>query len=105
MPARSLKALKKGDLKKLLKTHQNWNMNAKGTQLTRTFRFSNQIDALAFIARIVVHAQVITHYPEITFTLGKVKVMLTTTEVKGLSTYDAELLERIDGLSKVDNKR
>lgn len=105
MPTRSLKTLRKGDLKKLLKAHPNWTANTKGTQLACTFRFSNQIDALAFIARIVVHAQVMSHYPEITLTLGKVKVMLTTTEVKGLSAYDAELLARIDGLRLVDKKR
>lgn len=90
--------LKKGEIKKLLKRHPKWSCNSKETLISRTFSFSNQIDALAFIARITVHAQVQNHHPEILFSFGKVKVSLTTNDAKGLTKYDADLLDKIDTL-------
>jgi 4a-hydroxytetrahydrobiopterin dehydratase len=94
--------LKKTELKKLQKELSLWQLNAKETELSRTWTFENHLDALVFIARITVHAQVLTHHPEITYSYKKVKVKLTTHDLKGISTADVELAKRIDFLKVVD---
>jgi 4a-hydroxytetrahydrobiopterin dehydratase len=96
---KSIVLAKKSEIQKMLKKHTFWAINSKRTILYRTFTFPNQIDALAFIARVVVHSQVLSHYPEIQFSFGKVKITLSTNEVKGLTKNDLELLERIDHVS------
>jgi 4a-hydroxytetrahydrobiopterin dehydratase len=87
--------LKKAVLTKELKKLPEWSLNPKATSLSCTRTFKNHIDALVFIARITVHAQVLDHHPEIVFTFKKVKVVLTTHDVKGLTSKDIELAKRI----------
>ncbi len=90
--------LKKGERTKYLKKVPLWSLSLKDTAMTRTFTFKSHIDALVFIARITVHAQVQNHHPEIVFTYGKVKVILSTHDVKGLTLKDFVLAEKIDAL-------
>lgn len=91
--------LKKGEIKKLFKKVPLWVLNTKETNLSRLFTFKNHIDALVFVARTTVHAQVQDHHPEIVYTFKKVKVVLTTHDVKGLTKNDFELAQKIDTLS------
>lgn len=90
--------LKKGERTKLLKKVPLWALTQKETALTRTFTFKSHIDALVLIARITVHAQVQNHHPEIVFNYCKVKVTLTTHDVKGVTSKDFELAQKIDTL-------
>lgn len=99
-----IKLLTKSELKKALKTLTEWTVNPKETQLTLTRTFDTHIDGLVFIARTTVHAQVLDHHPEIVFTFKKVKVLLTTHDVKGLTKKDIELAKKISQI-KVDNKQ
>lgn len=89
----------KRELKKVLKKLPNWSVNAKETQLQQTFTFATHVAALVFIARITVHAEVLQHHPDITFTHQKVKVKLTTHSEKTLTKKDFLLASRIDGLA------
>lgn len=91
--------LKKAELKKLTKLLPQWQVNVKQTELQRTFSFSSHIDALVFIARITVHAQVLNHHPDLHFTYKKVKVKLTTHDCKGLTNVDVEFAKRTDSLN------
>lgn len=90
--------LSKREITSVLKKHPDWLVNAKETQLYRTFQFSNYIAGLVFIARISVHAEVLQHHPDIEFSYGKVKVKMTTHDLKGLTKVDVALLERINNL-------
>ena len=94
------KILKKGELKKALKTLPNWNLNPKETALVFTATFKDHVDALVFIARATVNAQVLGHHPEIVFTYKKVKVTLTTKDVKGITKKDIELAHRLSAVRK-----
>ncbi len=87
--------LTKNELKKALRSLEDWSLNPKGSALVCVLTFKNHIDALVFIARITVNAQVLDHHPEILFTYKKVKVTLTTKEVKGITQKDIELARRI----------
>lgn len=90
--------LKVKEIEKALKNLPQWSSNAKQTSITHTRTFKNHIDALVFIARITVNAQVANHHPEIVFTYNKVKVTLTTHEAKGLTKKDIDLALRISNL-------
>jgi 4a-hydroxytetrahydrobiopterin dehydratase len=87
--------LNKKEIAKELKKLPEWSTNPKETSITYTRTFKNHIDALVFIARITVHAQVLGHHPEIVFTYNKVKVTLTTHDAKGLTKKDFELAQKI----------
>lgn len=90
--------LNKREINAVLKKHDGWLVNAKETFFYKTFTFPKYIDGLVFIARITVHAEVLQHHPDIEFSYGKVKVKLSTHDLKGLTKVDVALLERIEKL-------
>lgn len=92
--------LTKREIERALKKHVSWSMNTKETMFFKTFTFKTYIEALVFIARISVHAEVLKHHPDIEFSYAKVKVKLTTHELKGITKVDLALLERIETLEK-----
>ena len=92
------KKLTNTDIGEKLKKISEWNLNTKQTELSKTFIFSSFINGLAFIAKITVHAEILEHHPELKLTYGKVKVTLSTHDVKGLTAFDFELAGRIDNL-------
>lgn len=95
---KTISVLSKKEIDKVLKQRSLWSVNAKGTHIVRTLSFENHVEALVFVARVTVHAQVLEHHPEIVFTFKKVKISLTTHEAKGLTKKDFELASRIDSL-------
>ncbi len=92
-PKKSAKALEKS-IQKL----NGWNSNAELTKITKVLEFSSFINALSFVAKIAVHAEVLNHHPTITITYKTVKVILTTHDAQGLTKLDFELAKRIDDL-------
>jgi 4a-hydroxytetrahydrobiopterin dehydratase len=92
------KILLKKEIQKLMKKFDSWTLNTKNTQLSKTFIFSDHINALVFIARITVHAQVLNHHPDIEFSYKKVKITLTTHNHKGLTKIDFDLAKKIDSI-------
>lgn len=90
--------LKKTQITKLLKQVDSWQTNTKSTLLYKTIIFKDHINALVFIARVTVHAQVMNHHPNIEFSYKKVKVTLSTHEVKGLTKLDFDLAKKIDAI-------
>ncbi len=103
--AKKLRPLKKQEISKLIKTFPDWKCNTHKTKCSRVFTFQKHIDALIFIARISVNAEIVKHYPEITFTHCKVKIAVWTSQVKALTAKDVILLKRIEMLyrnQKVD---
>lgn len=87
-------------LKKALSSLELFSPTPKNTKLTATFDFKSHVEALVFIARITVHAEVEQHHPDIDFTYKKVKVSLTTHEAKGLTQKDIKLAKKIESLSR-----
>lgn len=73
-----------------------WTLNKTKTQLSKTFEFNSYLDGLAFIARVAVYAEVSQHHPEIELTYKKVKIKLTTHDVKGLSNADFDIAQKVE---------
>lgn len=92
------KKLTQKDIEKRLKKITDWSINTKQTELVKTFQFSNFVNGLGFVAKIAVHAEILNHHPEITLSYGKVKILLSTDEVKGITALDFELAKRIDSI-------
>jgi len=107
MKSKTLKLLTKRELKKIEAKFPDWKLDAKETKFSRTFNFEKQIDALIFIARTTVNSEILKHHPDIIFTHLKVKIVITSHEVTGLTKKDVELLTRIEQLllgKKVDKE-
>lgn len=90
------KLLTQKELTKALVPFPGWKLDAKHTKCSRIFEFEKHIDALIFIARSTVNAEVVQHHPDITFTHAKVKMVLTSHDTGGITKKDIELLERIE---------
>lgn len=88
------KTLKKSELKKLEKRFSSWKFAPDYTKATVTLVFKRHVDAVVFIARLAIHAEVLGHHPEILLTAVKVKV--TTSTNKSLTALDITLMERIE---------
>ena len=97
---RAAKLLTKREIDKAAKKLDSFVPDNKQVKLSATFTFPRHIDALVFIARITVHAEVLQHHPDITFTYSKVKVVITTHDLKGLTKKDFELATRIEDLKR-----
>lgn len=92
------KKMSVSDIKKKMMKLTNWSLNAKQTEISRSITFDSFLSGLAFIAKLTVHAEILGHYPDIELTYSKVKINLSTHEIKGLSSTDFELAKRIDAL-------
>lgn len=98
--ANAPKKLTSKEINRFLKKNPDWKVNKRETHLSKTFSFSDYVQGLIFIARISVHAEVTNHHPDLTLSYGKVKVEMSTHEVKGLTKRDIELAGKIDKLYK-----
>jgi len=98
--ARAPKALTQKEVTKRMRTlAEEWQVNKRCTEISRTFSLATFVTALAFVAKITVHAEILGHHPDIELSYGKVKVKLKTHDVKGLTTKDFGLAKRIDKLT------
>jgi len=92
------KSLAAKDLKSFLKKYPDWSVNAAGDLLKREYKISNYIEGLTLLARVVVHAELLQHHPEVTLTYKKMIFKLTTHDTKSLSELDTDLALRIENI-------
>ena len=67
-----------------------------GHHLSKQYLFDNFVQALAFVNRIAVVAELQGHHPDIYFTWGKVRVDIFTHKIDGLTESDFVLAAKID---------
>lgn len=96
--ATSPKPLQKKEQVQLLKRFPAWKVTPDFTKATLTVTFKRHVDAIVFIARVGIYAEVHAHHPEIVLTRAKVK--LTTTTDKHLTAQDVSLMKQIELLIK-----
>lgn len=68
--------------------------------LTRTFKFKNFVEAIAFVDQLVEPAEAAAHHPDLTISYNKVTVSLTTHDAGGLTELDFSLAQTISELAK-----
>lgn len=94
----NMKLLSKKEITAFCKNYTDWNVNASGTKLTARYTFDSHIDALTFIMRATIHAQVQNHHPDIIFKYADVKITLSTHEAQGVTKKDTKLAKVIHAL-------
>ncbi|MFP3383276.1 MULTISPECIES: 4a-hydroxytetrahydrobiopterin dehydratase [Tritonibacter] len=75
-----------------------WEMEDGRDAIRKTFKFSNFVEAFAFMTKAAIWAEKWDHHPEWSNVYNTVTVVLTTHDVDGLSTLDAKLARKMDGL-------
>ncbi len=81
----------------LLKT--GWKVSDDGESIHKTFIFKDFTDAFGWMTRVAIWAEKWDHHPEWSNVYKTVEVTLTTHDMGGLSTLDAKLARKMDGLA------
>ncbi|MGJ7491398.1 4a-hydroxytetrahydrobiopterin dehydratase [Variovorax sp. ZT4R33] len=70
----------------------------RGGLMTREFVFGGFAEAFAFMTQIALATERLDHHPEWSNVYNRVRIVLTTHDVHGLSMHDATLSALIDRL-------
>jgi 4a-hydroxytetrahydrobiopterin dehydratase len=92
-------ALSRAEAEELLHEIPGWTLNDTASEITRTWKFSNYYQTLAFVNALawVVHRE--DHHPELGVSYNRCTVRFSTHSVHGLSENDFICAAKIDGLS------
>ena len=77
-----------------LAEHPDWTLD--GETISRRFMFDGFADAIAFVTKVAMAAEVADHHPDIDIRWNKVTLTLTTHSEKALTTNDTELAAKAD---------
>ena len=86
--------LANADVLKHLKKTPGW--DHRGNEITRQYRFSDFVAAMAFVNHVATLAEHMDHHPDILIQYNKVRLTLSTHSSGGLTTLDFTLAQRID---------
>jgi 4a-hydroxytetrahydrobiopterin dehydratase len=76
-----------------------WTLAEDGKAISRSYRFRNFRDAMAWMTRAAFEAEALDHHPEWSNVYNKVEVRLTTHDAGGLTEKDISLAERMEKLA------
>ena len=79
-----------------LKKMPEWDL--EGKSIARTIEFEDFNDAIDFVNGLAEIAEEAQHHPDMLIRYNKVKVMLSTHDVGGITELDFELASRIDNM-------
>lgn len=88
-------------LQKWLGAHAGWEKTQAGGQeaLGRTYKLKDFSEALALVVRVGLAAEKADHHPDVELGWGRVRVVWTTHDQKGITSLDTELAEITDSLA------
>lgn len=75
-----------------------WAMAENRDAIVKSFKFKDFADAFGWMTRAAIWAEKWNHHPEWANVYNRVTVTLTTHDVDGLSSLDAKLARKMDGL-------
>lgn len=75
-----------------------WEMVEGRDAIHKTFRFKDFTEAFGWMTRAAMFAEKWNHHPEWVNVYNRVDVTLSTHDVGGLSSLDAKLARKMDGL-------
>lgn len=79
-----------------LKKMPEWDLDGKS--IVRTLEFEDFNDAIDFVNSLAEIAEEAQHHPDMLIRYNKVKIMLSTHDVGGVTELDFELAGRIDNM-------
>jgi len=75
--------------------HPQWTLN--GEEISRTFVFADFNEAMGFVNRVALAAEVADHHPDIDIRWNKVTLVLSTHDEESLTEKDTTLAVAFDG--------
>lgn len=78
---------------------KGWSHDAERDAISKTFVFKDFVEAFGWMTQAAIWAEKWNHHPEWSNVYKTVEVTLTTHDVDGLSTLDAKLARKMDGLA------
>ncbi len=90
----SEKLLNSSEIELIKESAPGWSVKEK--KIYRDFEFTNFIEAFGFITQIALLAESTNHHPEWSNVYSKVKIQLTTHDLKGISTIDLKFANEIN---------
>jgi len=88
------KRLTEKQIKENLRSLPEW--KRKGQDISRLFKFSAFVPAMAFVNFVAGLAEGMDHHPDIVIQYNKVKLTLSTHSAGGLTDLDFTLAKKID---------
>ena len=73
-----------------------WKITTDGNGITKTFIFTNFIEALGWMVKVGVWAEKINHHPEWNNVFKTVNVLLTTHDKGTITNLDVTLAQKMD---------
>jgi 4a-hydroxytetrahydrobiopterin dehydratase len=89
--------LSKDEINQALAGLPGWELD--GEAITREFKFSNFVEAVAFVDRLVEPAEAANHHPDLEIHYNRVRVALSTHSEGGITNKDFALAREIDALA------
>ena len=86
------------ELERLERQVDRWDV-VEEHHITKTYKFSNFVKALAFVNRVGDIAEAQGHHPDIFLTWGKVRITMCTHKIDGLTESYFILAAKIDEIS------
>lgn len=94
MPAK----LSAAEIKQRLAALTGW--SAEGTaSIRRGFKFADHIEAMGFVVRVAMAAEVMDHHPDLRIVYNNVEIVLSTHSAGGVTDNDFALAAKIDSLA------
>lgn len=72
--------------------------SADGDTINRSFKFRNHVEAMGFVVRVAIVAEVLNHHPDLRIVYNQVQLRLSSHDVGGVTDRDTELARRVDAL-------
>jgi 4a-hydroxytetrahydrobiopterin dehydratase len=91
----SQKVLSSQELRSVLGKLPGWKVNAGG-KLEKNFEFEDFAEAFAFMTRVALAAEALSHHPEWFNVYNRLRIELTTHDAGGITEKDLRLVERIE---------
>jgi 4a-hydroxytetrahydrobiopterin dehydratase len=83
------------DREQFLAGHPEWQLD--GETITRTFVFDDFVEAIGFVNKVAIAAEVADHHPDIDIRWNKVTLALSTHSEGALTARDTALAAKADG--------
>ncbi len=93
-------ALNRAEAEKLLGEIRGWALNEPASEITRTWKFGNYYETLAFVNALawIVHRE--DHHPDLEVGYNRCRVRFSTHSVNGLSENDFICAAKINALHR-----
>ena len=92
----AIEKLSPQDVERRLGELDGWTV--ENGKLHRDLQFADFVQAFGFMARVALLAEAANHHPEWFNVYNRVSIDLSTHDAGGISRYDFELAEKINGL-------